>query len=99
MAHAPMKLPGLEVLRVVPDRIRPPQANIPQTLAEREHLRGLIAQYVASNGDTLVPPLVLDELRNHADHVVQIAGANPLYRDYVGVLVSNEVWREQLASV
>src|ERR1019366_2603417 len=47
----------------------------------------------------LVPPLVVDELRRHADHLVVTTGANPAYRDYLGVLLSNEVWREQLATV
>jgi geranylgeranyl diphosphate synthase, type II len=94
-----MKLPGLDVLRVVPERSRAPQANIPQTLAERERLRATISGYVAANRDNLVPPLVLDELRTHADQVVAAIGVEPVYRDYVGVLLSNEVWREQLATV
>src|SRR5229473_91399 len=95
-----MTLPGLEVLRVAPpQRMRPPQANIPQTLPERERLRSFIARYVAANRDSVVPPLVLDELRNHADRVVAGAGVDSIYRDYAGVLLGNEVWREQLATV
>ena len=95
-----MTLPGLEVLRVAPpQRMRPPQANIPQTLPERERLRSFIARYVAANRDSVVPPLVLDELRNHADRVVAAAGVDSIYRDYAGVLLGNEVWREQLATV
>src|SRR5687767_3761084 len=94
-----MKLPGLDVLRVVPERSREPQANIPQTLAERERLRTVISGYVAAHRDSLVPPLVLDELRTHADQVVAGAGVDSVYRDYVGVLLSNEVWREQLATI
>jgi geranylgeranyl pyrophosphate synthase len=94
-----MKLPGLDVLRVVPERSRTPQANIPQTLAERERLRATISGYVAANRDRLVPPLVLDELRTHADQLVAGTGLDPAYRDYAGVLLSNEVWREQLATV
>src|SRR5216683_2119499 len=95
-----MTLPGLEVLRVAPpQRMRPPQANIPQTLPERERLRSFIARYVAANRDKVVPPLVLDELRNHADRVVAAAGVDSIYRDYAGVLLGNEVWREQLATV
>ena len=94
-----MKLPGLDVLRVAPERSRAPQANIPQTLAERERLRATISGYVATNRDRLVPPLVLDELRTHADQIVAGTGLDPAYRDYAGVLLSNEVWREQLATV
>jgi geranylgeranyl diphosphate synthase type II len=81
---------------------RPPQANIPQTLAEREHLKAVVARYVLDQheqGDALVPPLVLDELKTHADRVVSRIGLDPLYRDYVGVLINNEVWTDQLATV
>ena len=94
-----MALPGLEILRVVPDRQRAPQASIPQTLAERERLRIAIAGYVSANRERLVPPLVLDELKTHAAAVMTATGVNPMYVDYVGVLLSNEVWREQLATV
>ena len=87
-------------LRVVPAMPqRPPQANIPQTLAERERLRALVLRYVEERRESLVPPLVLDELRDQADAVVARAAVDPIYRDYVGILVSNEVWSEQLASV
>ena len=94
-----MALPGLEILRVVPDRQRAPQANIPQSLAERERLRASIAKYVAVHRERLVPPLVLDELKTHAGAVIAETGINPIYLDYAGVLLSNEVWREQLATV
>jgi geranylgeranyl pyrophosphate synthase len=94
-----MTLPGLQVLRVVPERSRPPQTTIPPTLAEREHLKARIAEYVASHRDRLVPPFVLDELKRHADQVVAVTGTDPTFRDYVGVLLNNEVWREHLATV
>jgi len=87
-------------LRILPPMpTRPPQANIPQTLAERERIRAIVIRYVEARRDSVVPPLVLDELREHADAVVALAGINPLYRDYVGILVSNEVWSEHLATV
>jgi geranylgeranyl diphosphate synthase type II len=93
------KLPGLDILRVAPERHRAPQPNIPQTLPERERLRAYVARYVASRGDTLVPPLVMDELRNGAGEIVAQTGVDPSYRDYVGVLLNNEVWRELLATI
>src|SRR5262245_64793972 len=96
-----MTLPVLKKpLRILPAMPqRPPQANIPQTLGERERLREFVIQYVAARRDTLVPPLVLDELGTHAEAVVDQAGIDPIYRDYAGVLISNEVWSEHLASV
>jgi geranylgeranyl pyrophosphate synthase len=87
-------------LRMVPALPqRAPQANIPQTLPEREHLRSVVLRYVEDRRDTLVPPLVLDELRNHADAVVALGRIDPRYRDYAGILINNEVWTEHLATV
>jgi geranylgeranyl pyrophosphate synthase len=87
----------LRIMPAMPQR--PPQANIPQTLAEREHLRAIVIRHVDERRATLVPPLVVDELREQAEAVVARAGVDPVYRDYVGVLISNEVWSEHLASV
>ena len=42
---------------------------------------------------------MLDELRTHAEEIVARAGMPAIYTDYVGVLLNNEVWREQLATV
>jgi geranylgeranyl pyrophosphate synthase len=87
-------------LRVLPPMPqRPPQANIPQTLGEREYVRAAVASYVDDRRASLVPPLVLDELRTHAEAVVALTGLDPVYTDYVGVVLSNEVWTEQLATV
>ena len=41
----------------------------------------------------------VDELREHADRIVAAAGVDPAYRDYVGILVSNEAWRDTLATM
>ena len=88
-----------------PLRIMP---AMPQTAASSEHPADARRARAAARHrralrrerrDTLVPPLVLDELRDQADAVVARAGVDPVYRDYVGVLVNNEVWSEQLASV
>ena len=87
----------LRIMPAMPQR--PPQANIPQTLAEREHLRAIVIRHVDERRATLVPPLVVDELRAQAEAVVARAGVDQVYRDYVGVLINNEVWSEHLASV
>src|SRR5262245_52483939 len=93
----PLLRKPLRIMPTMPQRA--PQANIPQTLAEREYLRQAVAHHVEVRRDTLVPPLVLDELKQEADTLVALTGANPVYRDYLGVLISNEVWLEQLATV
>jgi geranylgeranyl diphosphate synthase type II len=87
----------LRIMPAMPQR--PPQANIPQTLAEREQVRHAVVRYVEQRRDTLVPPLVLDELRDQADVLVAQGEVNPVYRDYVGILINNEVWSEHLAAV
>src|SRR3954469_9099482 len=96
-----MSVPLLRApLRLVPAMPpRPPQANIPQTLGQREYLRDAVTRHVEARRDALVPPLVVDELRNEAESLIALAGVDPVYRDYVGVLLSNEVWSEHLASV
>jgi geranylgeranyl pyrophosphate synthase len=99
MADIPVLIP-IEIPRAVPvQAARLPQATIPQTRMEREGLKTVIARYVRSRRDTLTPPLVLDELRAHAEEIVARAKMPAIYTDYVGVLLNNEVWREQLATV
>jgi geranylgeranyl pyrophosphate synthase len=46
-----------------------------------------------------VPPLPVEQLKEHADRAVQLLQCDPVYRDYIGVLINNEMWRETLASV
>src|SRR5580698_371267 len=90
----------VQLPKAVPvQRLRAPQENIPQTRPERERLRWAVRDYVAANAGSMTPPLVLDEMRTHAEAVVGITGAPAIYTDYIGVLINNELWREQLASV
>ena len=83
------------ILPVASDR--PPQANIPQTLGEREQLRALAKAYVADVRP--VPPMPAEPLREHAERMLTIAGAPLTYREYAGVLISNEMWRDALAGI
>src|SRR5260370_2255943 len=79
-----------------PQAFREPQETIPATLFERERLRAIIRSYVEARGDELTPPLLMEELKRHADAVVKAAGIDPKYLDYAGVLLNNEVCRAQL---
>ena len=76
---------------------RAPQANIPQTPAEREHLKAAARAYVAAVRP--VPPVPADELRSHADRLLGTAGVPDMYREYAAVLISNEMWRDALAGI
>src|SRR5881628_2726490 len=82
---------------VVQQRVRAPKKNIPQTTVERNHILQVVRHYVAEFNP--VPPLPAEELKLHADRVVEMLKCDPVYRDYVGVLINNEMWREQIASV
>src|SRR3989454_3168506 len=93
MQSAPLVIPR----HVVQQRFRAPKKNIPQTVVERNRILQSVRHYVAEHNP--VPPLPVDELKEHADRVVEMLQCDPIYRDYVGVLINNELWRETLASV
>ena len=88
----------LTIPRPVPvQRLRPAGRNIPPTPAERTRILHYVRNYVAEFNP--VPPLPLDQLREHADRVVGVLKCDSAFRNYVGVLINNEMWREALASV
>ena len=82
---------------VVQQRFRTPKKNIPQTSVERNHILQVVRHYVAEYNP--VPPMPADEIKQHADRLVEMLKCDTIYRDYVGVLLNNEMWRETLASV
>jgi geranylgeranyl pyrophosphate synthase len=82
---------------VPPQRFRAPKKNVPQTLIERTHILEKCRAYVAEHKP--VPPLPADDIKVHAARLMEELGCDAIYRDYVGVLLNNEMWREQLAGV
>jgi geranylgeranyl diphosphate synthase, type II len=82
---------------VVQQRVRAPKKNIPQTSIERNYFLQVVRNYVVQFNP--VPPLPADDLKLHADRLVAMLKCDSIYRDYVGVLLNNEIWREPLASV
>jgi geranylgeranyl diphosphate synthase type II len=88
----------LTIPRPVPiQRFRQPKKNIPATPLQRNQILRSVRAYVAEHNP--VPPLPSEELKVHADRLVEMLGCDKIYRDYVGVLINNELWRESLASV
>ncbi len=77
--------------------IRPPKDNIPATLGERQHIRTLVERYVTEHNPT--PPLPIAELRIHAQAMVKAYDLNPKHVEYLGVLINNELWKDQLATI
>src|SRR5258706_13111769 len=93
-----MQTVPLVIPRPVPlQRFRPPKNNIPQTPIERNHILQAVRHYVAEFNP--VPPMPAEELKQHADSIMGQLKCAPIYRDYIGVLLNNEMWRESLASV
>src|SRR5216683_733700 len=93
MQTAPLVIPR----HIVQQRVRPPKKNIPQTSIQRHHILHVVRNYVAEYNP--VPPLPVEELKVHAERVVETLKCDAIYRDYIGVLINNEMWREPLASV
>ncbi len=90
---APAALPRLVPLQTW----RAPKRNIPPTPMQRSHILQVVRNYVAEFNP--VPPMPVPELAVHAARVVEHLGCDPLYKDFIGVLINNEMWREQLARI
>lgn len=78
-------------------RQRNPQSNIPQERVERDRIQRRIRQYVLECNP--VPPLPLDELREHTETILRQYQLDVLYKDYVTVLLNNELWRDTFAAI
>jgi geranylgeranyl pyrophosphate synthase len=78
-------------------RFRQPKKNLPQTKIERDNVLATIRKYLEV--EKLVPPMPLEELRVHAERIIAANNFNPVWVDYIGVLMSNELWRETLATI
>jgi geranylgeranyl diphosphate synthase type II len=71
--------------------------GIPPGRLERDRLRRVVQDHLL--GVKAVPPVPLDELRTHAGAVARAAGIDDRYRDYLAILLNNEMWRESFAAV
>jgi len=77
--------------------LRPPQDNIPQTKQQRNRLLQIVADYVEQKNP--VGPLSVAELQMHSEKILEIAKVNPKFRNFVAVLVNNQVWRQTVAGI
>ncbi|MCK4563823.1 MAG: DUF116 domain-containing protein, partial [Verrucomicrobia bacterium] len=71
-----------------------PHNRVPTERLAREQIQQAVGEYVAAQ--KLVPPLSMEELRDHASHLTPHASR---LLDYTMVLLSNEVWRDTVASI
>ncbi|MEQ8764702.1 MAG: polyprenyl synthetase family protein, partial [Planctomycetota bacterium] len=83
--------------RIAQPKYRKAQSNIPDDRRLRDRMKELAKEYIEANG--IVPPLTFDQLLQHASGLCESAGLEPLYRDYLAVILNNEAWRDELAHV
>jgi len=76
---------------------RPVQDNIPPRTEQRQDLDDTIREYLSLR--KLVPPLTVEELKSHAQQVLQLAELPSVFLPYAAVMVNNELWRETLAHI
>jgi geranylgeranyl pyrophosphate synthase len=89
----PLMLP-----RQVPkQRYRQAQSNIPDDKKIRALLKKAAEDHIKKSG--AVPPLTLDELREHTAAILRQTGVDATFKDYVAILVSNAAWRDTLAKI
>lgn len=90
--------PSLAPVRQVPMRaFRQPEKNIPQTRPDREKVRRACAKYALNN--SVVPPVHATKLREHAKEILKDLEMDEVYVEYTGIILNNELWREQMASI
>lgn len=92
-----MALPLLNVRPLPVVAQRKPQENIPQSKGERELIKKAVERYIQEFQP--VPPMSMDELREHSESLIRAHALEMKYRDYVAVLINNEAWREILATI
>src|SRR4051812_29385695 len=91
--NSPVTIPRLAPIQ----KWRTPKKNIPQTLAERTNIFRSVPNYVPEFPPQHPSPA--PELNKNPDRLLERNGADAIYRDYIGVLINNEMWREFLAAV
>jgi geranylgeranyl diphosphate synthase type II len=93
-----MPIPLLQLPTYIPGRPeRQPQDNVPQTREQRQNIQKIVNAYVEETNP--VPPLSREEIRDAAQGLIEAHDLQAQYLDYIGVIISNESWREQLASI
>ncbi|NLD39582.1 MAG: DUF116 domain-containing protein [Desulfatiglans sp.] len=76
---------------------RPPQADIPCTLREREELRRIVRDYAESN--SLCAPLGIAELERHAEILLNQYKWPARFRGFVAVLINNTLWHDIFTAI
>jgi len=90
--------PALSLPPQVPiQKYRASQSNIPDDKRVRAQLKKAAADHVRQVN--AVPPLTMEELREHTAAVLAITGTDVKFKDYAAVLVSNAAWHDTVARI
>ncbi len=92
-AKASLSLPA----QVPVQKYRPSQSNIPDDKRVRAQLKKAAADHLRRVN--AVPPLTMDELREHTAAVLALTGVDLKFKDYAAVLVSNAAWHDTIARI
>ncbi|HXX94126.1 MAG TPA: DUF116 domain-containing protein [Planctomycetota bacterium] len=76
---------------------RPAQSNIPDDKRVRARLKKAAEDHLRRSG--AVPPLTLDELREHTAVILAETGVDAKFKDYAAILVSNAAWTDTIAKI
>ena len=72
------------------------QKKIPLSKDIRDKLAGLAKEYVCEK--KLIGPLPLGQLQKHCEVISKAKGIDSSYKDFLAILINNEVWREAVAA-
>lgn len=93
-----MTLPIVSLPVTAPPRPeRPTQDDVPSTKAERDAIITQLRSWIP--GRNLTPPLPLDELQEVAGHFCREHGIDERYTEFSALLLNNELWRDELATI
>lgn len=75
----------------------PSKIIIPQEKAQRDNIWKRVRDTIESK--KVSPPVSLNDLREETDHFLNSNDIPIVYRDFVTVLIGNEVWRETITRI
>lgn len=93
-----MSAQPFEIPKIVPMQVmRPPETGIPDSYEARKEIKQLVRVFVER--EKLIPPMPLDQLREHAERFLTSQGLSMEFRNWVAVIINNQSWEDTLATI
>jgi len=87
-----------EIPKILPMQImRPPETGIPESFEMRREIKELVRVFV--DREKLIPPMPLEQLREHAERFLTSQGLPMDFKNWVAVIINNQSWEEELAKI